>query len=108
MHTSAASETIAQVEHLTLSILEQIVAPSAKSRRDLGPAVGTHSHGKVEIQIADRRKSKTAGRVLIAIFCSMLIHPCRVDALPEFCVSLLKQRARVQGRSVCKEESFEH
>ena len=65
IHTGRASETIAQIEHLTLNILEQIVAPLKKPRRDLGSVVGTQSHhqidGKVEIQIADRRKDKTGG-----------------------------------------------
>lgn len=61
IHTGQASETIAQIEHLTLNILEQIVAPLKKSRS----VVGTQSHrqgdGKVEIQIADRRKDKPGG-----------------------------------------------
>ena len=62
IYTGRASETIAQIEHFTLHILGQIMAPLAKSRRSI---IGTHPHrqgdGKVEIQIADRRKDKTGG-----------------------------------------------
>lgn len=65
IRTSRASETITQIEHLTLNILEQIVASLKKSRRDLASVVPTQSHrqsdGKVEIQIADRRKDKPGG-----------------------------------------------
>jgi hypothetical protein len=55
------SEAIAQIEHLALNILEQIVAPLKRSQP--GSVVGTQSHrqGKVEIQIADRRKDRTGG-----------------------------------------------
>lgn len=64
-HTVCASETMAQIEHLMLNILEQITASLQKSRRDLGSVVPTQSHrhsdGKVEIQIADRRKDKPGG-----------------------------------------------
>lgn len=65
IHTGRASETITQIEHLTLNILEQIVASLKKSRRGLGSVAPTQSHrqsdGKVEILIADRRKDKPGG-----------------------------------------------
>ncbi|KAI9572046.1 DNA topoisomerase IV alpha subunit [Boletus coccyginus] len=59
IHARQASEAIAQIEHLTLNILEQIVASLEKP-----PVVGKHSksNAKVEIQIADRRRDKTSGR----------------------------------------------
>lgn len=58
IHARQASEAIAQIEHLTLNILEQIVASLEKP-----PVVGKHSKSdaKVEIQIADRRRDKTSG-----------------------------------------------
>ncbi|KAG6372419.1 Spo11/DNA topoisomerase VI subunit A, partial [Boletus reticuloceps] len=67
VHDATIETTIAQIEHLTLNILEQIVAPLTKSQRDIGSLDGTCSHrpgdGKVEIQIADRRRG-CASRVL--------------------------------------------
>ncbi|KAN0091017.1 Spo11/DNA topoisomerase VI subunit A [Tylopilus felleus] len=59
----ATIETMAQIEDLTLNILEQIV--TSLTRRNQHPAVGTRSHrqtdGKVEIRIADRRKDMIGG-----------------------------------------------
>lgn len=63
IHTGRRSETMAQIEDLTLNILEQIV--TSLTRRNQHPAVGTRSHrqtdGKVEIRIADRRKDMIGG-----------------------------------------------
>ena len=58
IHPRQTSEAIAQIEHLTLHILEQIVTSLKKH-----PVAGkqSKSDAKVEIQIADRRRDKSSG-----------------------------------------------